>query len=79
MLVFHLFSVRIKSFFFFISAELKMDVLREREFKDSLERQLTEERKLRGKLKIDFIYFYFVRTKILTTIPPKMFLNKLIN
>uniref|UniRef100_A0A336LKM6 CSON011449 protein n=1 Tax=Culicoides sonorensis TaxID=179676 RepID=A0A336LKM6_CULSO len=29
-------------------AELKMDVLREREVKDSLERQLSEERKLRG-------------------------------
>lgn len=32
------------------SAELKMDVLREREVKDSLERQLTEEQKLRGEL-----------------------------
>lgn len=32
-----------------ISAELKMDVLREREVKDSLERQLTEEQKLRSK------------------------------
>lgn len=31
------------------SAELKMDVLRERECKDSIERQLSEERKLRGK------------------------------
>lgn len=31
------------------SAELKMDVLREREVKDSLERQLTEEQKLRGE------------------------------
>jgi hypothetical protein len=30
-------------------AELKMDVLREREVKDSLERQLTEEQKLRGE------------------------------
>lgn len=30
-------------------AELKMDVLREREVKDSLERQLVDERKLRGK------------------------------
>lgn len=27
-----------------------MDVLRERECKDSIERQLSEERKLRGKL-----------------------------
>lgn len=32
------------------AAELKMDVLREREVKDSLERQLVDERKLRGKL-----------------------------
>jgi len=31
-------------------AELKMDVLREREVKDSLERQLSEEQKLRGEL-----------------------------
>jgi hypothetical protein len=30
-------------------AELKMDVLREREVKDSLERQLTEEQKQRGE------------------------------
>jgi hypothetical protein len=35
--------------FYLISAELKMDVLREREVKDSLERQLSEEQKLRGK------------------------------
>lgn len=32
-----------------ISAELKMDVLREREVKDSLERQLQDEQKVRGK------------------------------
>lgn len=32
-----------------LSAELKMDVLREREVKDSLERQLTEEQKQRGE------------------------------
>lgn len=32
-----------------LAAELKMDVLREREVKDSLERQLAEEQKLRGK------------------------------
>lgn len=36
-------------FFLIFSAELKMDVLREREVKDSLERQLTEEQKLRGE------------------------------
>jgi len=35
-----------------ILAELKMDVLREREVKDSLERQLVDERKLRGESKI---------------------------
>lgn len=33
---------------FLISAELKMDVLREREVKDSLERQLQDEQKIRG-------------------------------
>lgn len=33
----------------FVSAELKMDVLREREVKDSLERQLLDEQKMRGK------------------------------
>jgi len=39
-----------------ILAELKMDVLREREVKDSLERQLVDERKLRGESKIWLIY-----------------------
>lgn len=33
-------------------AELKMDVIREREVKDSLERQLVDERKLRSKFNI---------------------------
>lgn len=33
-------------------AELKLDVIREREVKDSLERQLVDERKLRSKLNI---------------------------
>lgn len=33
-----------------------MDVLREREVKDSLERQLTEEQKLRSEFFIFFIY-----------------------
>lgn len=33
----------------FVAAELKMDVLREREVKDSLERQLLDEQKIRGK------------------------------
>lgn len=37
---------------FLFPAELKMDVIREREVKDSLERQLVDERKLRSKLKI---------------------------
>lgn len=36
--------------YFHFAAELKMDVLREREFKDTMERQLSDERKLRGKL-----------------------------
>jgi len=35
--------------FCFIAAELKMDVLREREVKGSLERQLVDAQKLRGK------------------------------
>lgn len=35
--------------FYYFPAELKMDVLREREVKDSLERQLVDERKLRGE------------------------------
>lgn len=36
-------------FIFLITAELKMDVLREREVKDSLERQLQDEQKVRGE------------------------------
>lgn len=32
-----------------VTAELKMDVLREREVKDNLERQLLDEQKMRGK------------------------------
>lgn len=35
--------------FLFDAAELKMDVLREREVKENLERQLLEEQKIRGK------------------------------
>jgi hypothetical protein len=35
--------------FLFAAAELKMDVLREREVKENLERQLMEEQKIRGK------------------------------
>lgn len=38
--------------FFIYLAELKMDVLRERECKDSMERQLSDERKLRGKFEV---------------------------
>lgn len=34
---------------FLLTAELKMDVLREREVKDSLERQLQDEQKARGE------------------------------
>lgn len=39
-----------------------MDVLREREAKDSLERQLVDERKLRGMLQVlfRFIYIYLI-------------------
>lgn len=37
---------------FLITAELKMDVLREREVKDSLERQLQDEQKVRGEYPI---------------------------
>lgn len=44
----------ISLFLLIISAELKMDVLREREVKDSLERQLTEEQKLRGEIQKKF-------------------------
>lgn len=36
-----------------------MDVLRERECKDSMERQLSDERKLRGKF---FVFTFFPRT-----------------
>lgn len=36
-----------------VAAELKMDVLREREVKDNLERQLLDEQKMRGEL---FLY-----------------------
>jgi hypothetical protein len=39
-------------------AELKMDVLREREVKDSLERQLMDEQKIRGRRK--FLQKYFL-------------------
>lgn len=54
---FNNFSIFCLSFLFvrflpFDSAELKMDVLRERECKDSIERQLADERKLRGKSSI---------------------------
>ena len=35
-----------------VTAELKMDVLREREVKDSLERQLQDEQKVRGECPI---------------------------
>jgi hypothetical protein len=36
-------------YFLFDAAELKMDVLREREVKENLERQLLEEQKIRGE------------------------------
>ena len=37
------------SYFLFVTAELQMDVLRERQVKDTLERQLQDEQKIRGK------------------------------
>ena len=37
------------SYVYLFLAELKMDVLREREVKESLERQLLDEQKIRGK------------------------------
>lgn len=49
---------KLQYLFSLFSAELKMDVLREREVKDSLERQLTEEQKLRGETRVQSnIYF----------------------
>lgn len=39
-----------------VTAELKMDVLREREVKDSLERQLQDEQKVRGEYKSTRVY-----------------------
>ena len=39
---------------FIVSAELQMDVLRERQVKDNLERQLQDEQKARGER-----YYYF--------------------
>lgn len=47
-------SLRLPKTIFFIStAELKMELLRERDTKGSLERQLSEEQKLRGKIKLN--------------------------
>lgn len=43
--------------FILVSAELKMDVLREREEKENLERQLLEEQKIRGEF-LNVYYFY---------------------
>lgn len=51
--------------FSFSSAELKMDVLREREAKDSLERQLVDERKLRGMYQGEFMFAGYFKVKIL--------------
>ena len=42
-----------------------MDVLREREVKDSLERQLTEEQKLRGKFQNQINSFSFLSRHVL--------------
>lgn len=38
--------------FCFLAAELKMDVLRERDEKDNLERKLRDEQKIRGKYQV---------------------------
>lgn len=40
-----------------------MDVLRERECKDSMERQLSDERKLRGKFTLTFSFFSIVNNR----------------
>jgi len=50
-----------------------MDVLREREVKDSLERQLVDERKLRGESKIWLIY------KKYSNVRKYLFYNNFIN
>lgn len=42
----------------FVSAELKMDVLREREVKDNLERQLVDEQKMRREFYYYISYLY---------------------
>lgn len=46
-------------FVVFVSAELKMDVLREREVKDNLERQLVDEQKMRCESLLLFLMHYF--------------------
>lgn len=40
---------------YFFAAELKMDIMREREIKESVERQLTNEQKRRS----EYCYYYF--------------------
>lgn len=55
---------------FIYLAELKMDVLRERECKDSMERQLSDERKLRGKflhILVCIFSFHSTTTKKMST------------
>lgn len=42
----------------FVPAELKMDVLREREVKDNLERQLVDEQKMRREFCYYISYLY---------------------
>lgn len=49
-------EILILLFHFLFIAELKMDVLREREVKDNLERQLLDEQKLRGTFIILFLF-----------------------
>lgn len=49
---------------YFVTAELKMDVLREREVKDNLERQLLDEQKMRGKIYL-LLNLYILRSKLI--------------
>lgn len=49
---------------YFVTAELKMDVLREREVKDNLERQLLDEQKMRGKIYL-LLKLYILRSKLI--------------
>lgn len=54
----------------YFSAELKMNVLREREVKDSLERQLTEEQKLRSEFDFKITIPNIILTPLCVTCTP---------